>query len=266
MQDNDKFEKIELLSVLQSISKEIGENINGYLIGGLAMIFHGTKISTKDVDIVFTTEKEAGIFENAAVKSNFYKDNILTDENNKLGARTVLRSPEGYSFDIFVDIICRGLILSDNMRERSKQILSMEKMTLFAVSLEDIFLFKSITDRPDDLADMAMIAGAGIDWKYIEDEIRSQPDNWKWIPLYYAKLNELESKHDIVSPSKKRFKEEAEISMGINIILSHIEKGPIRSEELPKILNEDDKFIEKILKKMTEYKLIELIDNTIMKI
>lgn len=57
MANRKKFEKLELFNKLESISGKVENQNKGYLIGGLAMILYGTKLATKDVDIVFDSQK-----------------------------------------------------------------------------------------------------------------------------------------------------------------------------------------------------------------
>jgi hypothetical protein len=256
MVDKKLVERDELYSVLERVSNEIGAVTDCYLIGGLAMIFHGTKVATKDVDIVFTSDEDAERFEEAAAKFKFGQEAILSTEYDKLGTRKVLSSPEGHQFDIFVNIVCRGLHLTEHMKGRAEKILELENLNVYAVSMQDIFLFKGITDRPDDLADMAMIAGSGIDWDSVEKEILSQPESWKWIPVYYSRLLELEAKYDIVSPSIKKLKEESELYIGFNIVLDHLEKGPMSFSDIENILDEDLTFVKHVIDKMIKNGLI----------
>ena len=55
MMERRKFKQNELIDVLEKVSKHLGTETKVYLIGGLGMVLHGLKASTKDVDLVFDT-------------------------------------------------------------------------------------------------------------------------------------------------------------------------------------------------------------------
>jgi len=42
MYERKKFEKLKLIEILDKVSKELKSEIDCYIIGGLAMMFHGT--------------------------------------------------------------------------------------------------------------------------------------------------------------------------------------------------------------------------------
>ena len=89
------------------------------------------------------------------------------------------------------------------MKERSKKMYERYNFSLYVASIEDIFLFKAITTRPDDLADMASLAGKEIQWNIVEEETRSQDESWKWIGRLHGRLEELEDEYGIPSPLKR---------------------------------------------------------------
>ena len=164
--------------------------------------------------------------------------------------------PGGYRFDIFVQRVCGKLILSKKMRERSAGISLPGKLNLNVVSTEDIFLFKSITGREDDLSDMRMIAVSGLDWSIIEKEMREQPSSWRWNVMFYQGLLALEDEYSIISPLKEKFRIEAEISAGIGIALSKLEGHPISYSNLLEAIDEDAVFSKAVIDRMNELDLI----------
>ncbi|MGC9445088.1 MAG: DUF6036 family nucleotidyltransferase, partial [Candidatus Methanospirareceae archaeon] len=234
------------------------KEVEAYLIGGLALILHGAKLATKDVDIVFDSYKNLQVFVNAMETIGFSRVKELTGAYQNLEAHSVLEAPNGCRFDIFLNKICNCLILSEGMKNRSKEVFSSVNLKLFTISPEDIFLFKSITNRPDDLADMAIIAGSGLDWNIIEEELKNQPEYWKWVPHYFRSLVELEEEYSIISPSKKKLQKEAEISMGIGVILDRLKEQPYSFDDIVKILDADDLiFSRDIVEKMKKLGLVK---------
>jgi hypothetical protein len=225
---------------LDNISGKVENQNKGYLIGGLAMILYGTKLATKDVDIVFDSQNDASLFVATMKNCGFHEVKNLTREYRDLEAHQVLESANGCRFDIFVRVVCNCLVLTAGMKKRAREVFSAGNLQLFAIAPEDIFLFKSVTNRPDDLADMALIAGHGLDWKVIEEELRNQPDFWQWLPHYYRSLEELEVEYSISSPSKRKLEKEAEIAMGIGVIVNRLEEHPLSLAEIMEILGADD--------------------------
>jgi hypothetical protein len=60
------------------------------------------------------------------------------------------------------------------MQARSDPFLATEYFTVSLVSFEDIFLFKAVAERPDDIGDMATLVQTDLDYDVIEDELERQ--------------------------------------------------------------------------------------------
>ena len=188
MANRNKFPQDKLVKALDEIAIQLPKSIEAYLIGGLAMIFHGAKLATKDVGIVFMDPKSAQTFIETAQKIGFNRTENLQEEYIDLGTRCVLEGKDGVRFDIFIEKVCNALTFSSGMKSRAEKKYDKKMLKLYVSSIEDIFLFKAITSRPDDLADMATITGKEIQWNIIRDEVKTQPDNWKWISRLYLRL------------------------------------------------------------------------------
>lgn len=256
MYDRKKFEKLKLIEILDKISKELKSEIDCYIIGGLAMMFHGTKLATKDIDIVFDYPKEACEFMETLKIIGFHEVQHVTKDHLKIGAHAVLEGPDECRFDIFIGNVCSGLILSEEMKRRATKVLSLRNLNIFVMSPEDVFLLKSIAQREDDLADMATIAAMGLNWGDIAKELKNQPNYWKWLPLYYSSLEALESEHSVSSPSKEILQGEAEICMGMITILQRMDR-PLATDTIVKILDGDEAFALSVLSKMSGLGLIK---------
>ncbi len=200
MVERKKFNETELTLVLEEISKHLESEITIYLIGGLAMVLHGFKAITKDVDIIIDTESDLQNFISASEKAGLKGLTEMTDEYVDLEAQIIFESENGIRLDIFYKQVCNGLILSEDMKSRATRVIELSNLTVLAMSNEDIFLFKSITLRDDDLEDMATIAGVELDWNTIELEARKQPRSKEWLPRLYDRLLELEDDYGVVSP------------------------------------------------------------------
>ena len=262
MPDRKKFEQDILTEALDIIAAQLPEPMEAFLIGGLSMIFHGSKLATKDVDIVFIDQKDAQAFIDVADGIGFHQVDNLTEDYKDLETRCVLEGGNGVRFDIFIGKACNALTFSDGMIERAVIKYQKDNLKLYVASIEDIFLFKSITSRPDDLADMATITGKEIGWNIIKEEAESQPDNWKWVSRLYFRLLELEEKYDIPSPLKTTLKDEAEIAQAIGVILMRLGGKPFTIEDVVKAIEEDEKdFVEQVLTKMIQLKIIKRKNN-----
>ncbi len=256
MNEIRKFEKETLFSEIEYISRSLDEEIEIFLIGGLAMIHHGLKAATKDIDIVFSDGRKAVKFQENLIGNGFVRTDPISREYRRLEAFSMFEGSAGYRFDIFVQRVCGKMILSGKMRERSKVISLPGKLVLNVVSTEDIFLFKSITGREDDLADMRMIAISGLDWDIIDEEMRNQPNSWRWNVMFYQSLLALEEEYSIRSPLMEKFGKEAEISAGIEIALSKLERQPTPYSELLKAIDQDVVFSKDVIDRMRELDLI----------
>ena len=258
MVNRNKFRQDKLVKALDEIVNQLPKSIEAYLIGGLAMIFHGAKLATKDVDIVFMDLESAQTFIETAQKIGFFRAENLQEEYKDLGTRCVLEGKDGVRFDIFVVKVCNALTFSQGMKSRAQKRYDKKMLKLHVSSIEDIFLFKAITSRPDDLADMATITGKEIQWNIIKDEVKTQPDNWKWISRLYLRLLELEDEYGIPSPLKTELREEAEIAEAIGILIMRWENSSFSFDDAKETLNEDDNsFIRTVLQEMKQLNIIE---------
>ena len=200
MTDRRMFRRDELIPVLEEASKHLDTETVAYLIGGLGMVLHGYKDITYDVDMVFDKDEHLKRFITAAEKAGFKSISDKSEEYIQLGPQHIYEADTGVRLDIFYKQVCNGLILSEDMMQRAQTKLEFDNLTVHAVSGEDIFLFKSITMRDNDLVDMARIAAMELDWNTIELEIRKQPNSKKWFPRVTERLMELYDEYGVSSP------------------------------------------------------------------
>ncbi len=251
MPKRQKFNEKHLDEALNEVSENLSHSVEGFLLGGLAMIKHEAKLSTKDVDIVFSEPDTARKFIEAAKKTGFRAMTDLPEEYVSLETMNVLTREDETRFDVFYKKVCGCLEYTQEMRERAKAIQYDENLKIYVSSIEDIFLFKAITDREADLDDMATLALAQIDWNSIEQEARNQKNAWMWIGKLWGRLLDLREKHGVVSPLLTRLKDEWEISQSMAILLGKMEIAPITKEEAKDILKEPEMaFVEKVLEHM----------------
>ncbi len=200
MTERKKHDKNVLIPVLEGISKHLEAETTVYLIGGLAMVLHGYKAITFDVDIVFDTDEDLKRFMVASEKAGMKTISDKSAEYVQLGTLHILENQNGIRLDIFYKQVCNGLVLSQDMKHRAQTKLELNNLTVHAMSGEDIFLFKSITMRDNDLADMFSIAQIELNWNTIEFEIRKQPNSEKWFPRVRDRLMDLKDDYGTDSP------------------------------------------------------------------
>lgn len=60
------------------------------------------------------------------------------------------------------------------MRKRSKKLLELPHLVVYLCSTEDIFVFKTFTEREGDIQDCISLAEKGLDWNSILTELQEQ--------------------------------------------------------------------------------------------
>jgi hypothetical protein len=134
------------------------------------LLLRGLKSATKDLDIV--VEDSASFFKlkDVLLKLGFrmLTEHEITLTDKRPNPSGILVSQELPRFDIFTRNICNALSLTEEMKKRSEP-QNFGKLELRLLSLEDVFLLKSITEREGDIEDMAIIVrhGGGLNWNMI---------------------------------------------------------------------------------------------------
>jgi hypothetical protein len=250
--DRGTFGLRELFMVLDDVSRRLDTEVEAYLIGGLSMMHHGLKAVTKDVDVVLRGEADGKRFEAALGKCGFQRQRGLSKAYEALGATTVMEGADGMRFDVFVGNVCRKLRLTRGMRQRAERLDLEGRLRLMATAPEDTFLFKSVTDREDDLADMASLAGLGLDWEAMLGELRRDPANYRYLPHFASKLDALEELHGIVAPIRRGLDDEVEVITGMNILEDRFRGEAFTLSDATRCLGEGDVFSRSVLDRMKD--------------
>ncbi|MFW6286238.1 MAG: DUF6036 family nucleotidyltransferase [Nanoarchaeota archaeon] len=194
----------DLCNLINTELKLKNQKISFYLIGGGALMFYGAKVSTKDLDIILKDDVNCNLTKQILEKTGFIPIQIEPEyENFEL---EFIFIKDKYRLDIFKKFVCGKLRLSKDMIQRSKIQLKLSNLTLNILSLEDIFVFKSITQREGDIEDSSEIVKKGVDWDLILKEIKNQIKESKievWITFLNERLDILEERYNIQSPIKK---------------------------------------------------------------
>ncbi len=199
----------DLNNIFKAIDSKATNKISAYLIGGGALMQFGLKGLTKDIDLVVKSKKEYD-FLYSIVKLLGYKETALTDGINRLAISAALQK-EDARIDMFLDKICGKMSFSSTMIPRAKIFFEGKNFSVFTASLEDIFVFKTITDREGDKADCEAIIRQSPNWNTILDEIHKQAKKGEqvWLTYINERLLEFESKGYSI-PILKQIEKDAE--------------------------------------------------------
>lgn len=170
----------EQLSLFKLIGEHLEKGVECIVVGGSAMLFYGMKSVTKDIDIIFHSDKDRKTLSDALREIGFSERNgrIKTEpgaESRKFMPTVFER--KGARLDLFSG----GLFnfrLSPGIRERLREKHEFGRLISWVISPEDIILFKSVTDREGDRIDARnMIGKLNVNWETILGESSWQTEN-----------------------------------------------------------------------------------------
>jgi len=167
--------------------------------------------------------------------------------------REIIENNDGFRWDIFVNKICGGLSFSKDMKERAKQFKKLSKIKIYLISLEDVFILKSVTSRPRDREDMFSLFSHGLDIDIIRNEIQKQAkldEDKAWISYFFVGLDELVNEYNVIFPGYNEFLKLAEEEMLEKLIIEFIRQRPRSLSELTSKLRCGKKEVMHILDKL----------------
>jgi len=203
MTPRPQFDTAYIEAELQELGATLHAEVTAFLIGGGAMALRGLKDTTKDIDLVVVTETEFNRLL-AALDDQGYEEVAELDETyQQLGARLCVENEDGCRIDVFNQQVAKKLIFSDGMRERSEEYIKSNEFAVRLTALEDIFLFKSVAKRPDDIDDMNTLVQTNLDFEAIEQEIAAQVEllSGKQFTTHVREsLDELYEQYEVQTP------------------------------------------------------------------
>jgi hypothetical protein len=191
------FKQIETL--FKEIDKNMTNKIKIYTIGGAVLLEQGLKIVTKDIDVVVETKKEFVALQNSLLQTGF-KTQIPGKEYSRMNLSQLFQKGD-FRIDLFEKRICGKFSLSKEMTKRARKVMILDHIELYLCSNEDVFLFKTMTDREGDLTDCESIVRAAVDWDIIINELKSQINKSKqdvWITWVGERFDILEDRGMII--------------------------------------------------------------------
>lgn len=203
MNSRDEFDRSYIETELNQIAEHLQTEVDAYLIGGGAMSLRDLKDTTKDIDLVVSNEEAFTRLMGTLRELGYEEVTDLGDEYDKLGARHCVQNSDGCQLDLFHRQIANKLFFSDGMQTRSEEFLSKRYLSVGLVSLEDIFLFKCVAERPDDIGDMATLVQTELDFDIIEREIEAQVGlvgGERFVTVISESLEKLDEQEGIQTP------------------------------------------------------------------
>jgi len=192
------------------IADGLGDPLTVYLIGGGAMSLRDLKGATKDIDLVVTDGDAYGQLWAVLMDLEYSEVQSLDPDYRALGATSCVENDDGCRLDIFNQQVANKLVLTNGMRERSEPFLATGALAVRLVSNEDIFLFKMIAGRDDDIADMNMLVQAGLDYDVVRAELEAQIDRLgddQFATFANEALVDLDERYGVTTPIEDRVQE-----------------------------------------------------------
>ncbi|SFC67462.1 hypothetical protein SAMN05444422_11434 [Halobiforma haloterrestris] len=194
----------------QRIAEGLSALLTVYLIGGGSMSLRDLKGATKDIDLVVPDGDAYGQLWAVLMDLGYTEVQSLDPDYRALGATSCVENDDGCRLDIFNQQVANKLVLTDGMQERSEPFLDTDRLTVRLVSNEDIFLFKLIAGRDDDIGDMNMLVQAGLDYDVVRDELEAQIERLnddQFATFANEALVELEERYGVTTPIEARVQE-----------------------------------------------------------
>ena len=176
-----------------------------YLIGGGNLALRGIKPATVDVDVVVESlgvlKHLEGVLTNPSPELRTSKGLVIYvkviehEYRKKLGTYSVYKKLDSelgdFNLDVFVRRVLKGITLTEGIMKRTlvpEEFKGLEKLKVYLISQEDIFLFKGVTSlgRSKDVDDILRLLEMGIDFDVVLDEVKVQkeaiePERFEWL-------------------------------------------------------------------------------------
>ena len=224
--------KAELKNFFKELDKKLEKKVKLYLIGGANMVLKNMKISTKDIDVI--VEKNLAELKKGLISMGFkFSENIFEKKNLRI--------------DLFVKRVLGGYRLSKRMKKDAEPFYLGNKLEVYLLSNEDVFLLKTYAGREGDLEDCKILAEKGLDWnKILQEALEQEKQSGKLLSISLLDtLDDLYKTYKIRAPIL-RFLEHHCTKNLLKIVL----KEEKTVKELVSLLEKPEPTIRKILKEL----------------
>jgi len=260
-----RFDSSYIRSELERIGQQLDDPLTVFLIGGGSMAFRDLKETTKDIDLIVSAGEDLAQLQAALLELGYEVVREPNEEYEALGAQRILENEDGCRIDIFNQQVIDKLILSPGIRERSERYLDPGDLVVELVSPEDIFLFKAVAGRVDDIEDMFSLIQTGLDFDVIEDELETQIEllNQELFVTYVNEaLTDLTEQHNLTTPMHERVAEVTERVYEELEVLYALEE-PKSVTDLQRELDCTAVDVQDIVRRLEEKGAIEVIDGLV---
>ena len=171
-----RFDRSYIRSELERIGQQLDDPLTVFLIGGGAMAFRDLKTTTNDIDLIVASGDDLEQLQVVLLELDYETVREPDEEYEALGAQRIVENDDGCRIDVFHQQVIDKLILSDGIRRRSERYIDPGNLVVELVSPEDIFLFKAVAGRVDDIEDMFSLLQTDLDFDVVEAELAAQID------------------------------------------------------------------------------------------
>lgn len=196
-----EFSKEEIIGLLKELGNRLKKEITIFMIGGGNMSLKEIKAVTRDIDLIVLTKKEYDTLKETLIRLGYdCHEETFSEDFYKTPIIVFLKDDK--RIDVFIKDVSNQLELTKGMQKRSKEYVKFGNLKVKLVSNEDIFLFKSITDREKDVDDCRVLIMGGLDWELIKQELYQQEGKALWRFWIYEQLSRIRNKYGAVIPRK----------------------------------------------------------------
>lgn len=261
----ERFDSSYIRSELERIGQQLDDPLTVFLIGGGAMAFRDLKNTTKDIDLVVTSGDDLRQLQAVLLELGYDIVRDPDDAYEELGAQRILENDDGCRIDVFNQQVINKLVLSDGIRRRSERYLDPGKLVVELVSPEDIFLFKAVAGRVDDIEDMFTLVQTSLDFDIVEAELTTQIellDQELFVTYVNEALTDLTEEHNLTTPLHDPV---AEITARVyeELEVLHALEEPTSMTDLQQDLDRTATEIQAIVRRLEEKDAVSVTDGTV---
>jgi|SRR3989344_2230255 len=196
-----EFSQKDVIELLKELGSTLKSETTIYMIGGCNMSLKGIKLITRDVDLVVLTKEEYITLKKALIDLGYEcREETFCEDFYKTPIVVFLK--EDKRIDVFIKNVSNQIELTVEMQKRSQKYDKFGNLTVMLISNEDIFLFKSITDREKDVDDCKVLIAQNINWNTIKQELHSQKTRALWRFWVYEQLARIRNKYGEIIPKE----------------------------------------------------------------
>jgi len=161
-------------NLFMSISKRMKRKITAYAIGGTAMMFHGLKDATLDIDLVFMSHSDRTVFEEAAVSLGYVKMDSIDVYGDRSNKPEMVKLGES-RLDLFLPKVMNTIFSEEMVKRAANSHAFSDKLTIKIADPGDILIMKCATERIKDRDDVKRMSEiTSLNWDAIVSEAKNQ--------------------------------------------------------------------------------------------